>query len=83
MSEQGKTWRWWSAPPSWEIMNDREALLKYELSLIEKAGYEEAESIISELRQIEAMKPPKPIYIESMLLSAEQVKNIIGGLDDE
>lgn len=71
MIDQSKIWRWWSAPPSWEIMNDREALLKYELSLIQKAAHEEAEGIIAELRNIEAMKPPKPIYSEAMLLSAE------------
>lgn len=69
-----RVWRWWSAPPPEEIIRDREALLKYELSLIHKAMHEEAEGIIAELRQIEAMKPPKPIYIEASLLTAQQVE---------
>lgn len=71
MSAQGKIWRWWSAPPSWEVMADREALLKYELSLIHKAMQEEIQPIIDELVEIAARKPPSPIYIESLLLSAE------------
>jgi len=73
MSAQPRVWRWWTAPPPWEIMNDREALLNYELSLIHKAAHDEAEAIIQELVEIEARKPPKPFYIESMMLSAEVV----------
>jgi len=73
-----RVWRWWSDPPTEEIIRDREALLKYELSLIHKAAHAEAEGIIAELRSIEAMKPPKPVYIETSLLTAEQVKRIIG-----
>lgn len=69
-----RVWRWWSAPPPEEIVRDREALLKYELSLIHKAAHKEAEEIIAELVNIESMKPPKPIYIEASLLTAEQVK---------
>lgn len=73
-----RIWRWWSEAPPKEILGDREALLQYELSLIHRAFKEEAKEIIAELVNIEAMKPPKPIYIDASLLTAEQVKKMTG-----
>ena len=72
-----RVWRWWSEAPPKEILGSREALLQYELSLIHRAFKEEAKEIIAELVNIEAMKPPKPIYMEASLLTAQQVEAMI------
>lgn len=69
-----RVWRWWSKAPPKEILGDREALLQYELSLIHRAFTEESREIIAELVNIEAMKPPRSIYMEASLLTAQQVQ---------
>ena len=51
-----RNWRWWSDPPPEEVIRDREALLKYELILIQTAYMEEANLVTKELAQIQGMK---------------------------
>lgn len=56
-------WRWWGSPPPEEVMQDREALLRYEFSLIQKAYMEECEPVTKELAEIESMKPIRKFIV--------------------